>query len=109
MALAVVGSGTQTAVITTEHTLDTETGGKTYVLVVNLSNLANGDTVELRLKTKVLSGSASAIAAYATYSHAQEVDVVYSVPVPANQELIATLKQTAGTGRNFEWALLTID
>jgi len=108
MALAEVIGGSQTATISTEHTLTTQTTANTYVLVVDLLNLANGDVVELRLKTKTRTGQASQQAYYARFAHVQEDDNVYSVPVPANIEIVATLKQTAGTGRVFVWALLSL-
>lgn len=109
MALAVIASGTQTATVTTEHTLDTDTDGKTYVLVVDTSAMVLGDELELRLKTKVLSGGTSRLAYIASYAHIQAVPQKYSVPVPADIEIVATLKQTAGTSRDFPWSLLSLD
>lgn len=109
MALAVVASGTQSATINTEHSLATSTTGKTCVLAVNTANMANGDELELRIKTKVLSGSTAQLAYFASYAHVQGVPNKYSVPVPANQSIEVTLKQVAGTGRSFEWALLSLD
>ena len=109
MAIAVVSSGTQTATISTEHSLATSTTGKTYVLAVNTANMVNGDELELRIYTKVLSGSTKQLAYYAAYAHTQGIPNKYSVPVPANQYCEASLKQTAGTGRSYEWALLSID
>ena len=109
MALAVIASGTQTATIGTEHSLNTDTTGKTAVFVVDTKNMANDDELELRIKTKVLSGSTAALAYIASYKHAQSTIVKYSVPVPANQSIEVTLKQTAGTGRSYEWALLSLD
>jgi hypothetical protein len=108
MAVTSVGSGTQTATVSTEHTLDTETTPGVYVLVADLSNLASGDTVILRLYTKYASGGTSRLAYMATYSHAQLEPNVYSIPVPVDTELIATLQQTAGTSRDFYWNLLRI-
>ena len=103
-----LGSGTQTAVVSTEHTLHTETGNKTCVLVVDLANLANGDTVELRIYTKAKSGGTERLAYMRSYQNAQSELVVYSIPVPADVSFKATLKQTAGTGRNFDWSVLGI-
>ena len=103
-----VASGTQSATVSTEHDLATDTTNKTYVLVVDLANLVNGDTVELRLKTKVLSGDSEQLAYIAVYSHAQGVLNAYSPPVPADISVKATLKQTAGTGRSFKWKLLAL-
>jgi hypothetical protein len=109
MAVAEVTGGSQTAVINTEHTLATSTTGKTYVLCVDCTNMVNGDILELRIKTKPRSGGTSTLAYIANYADVQSCPVKYSVPVPANIELVATLKQVAGTGRAFIWALLSID
>lgn len=109
MAVTEVTGGTQSATLDTEHTLATSTTGKTYVLVVELLNMANGDITILRLKTKARSGGTSRIAYQRTYAHAQQELNVYSVPVPANIEIVATLEQTDGTGRDYIWALLSID
>ncbi len=106
----VIASGTQSATVSTEHSLATDTTNKTYVLVVDTNAMANGDVLELRLKTKVLSGSTARVAYTGVYSNAQGADNAnkYSIPVPANQSIEATLKQTAGTGRSFDWALLAL-
>jgi len=98
--------GTQTAVIGTEHTLATITAAGTYQLVVDLANLADGDTVELRIKVKTRSTSASQEVFYATFPHSQGTDEIkLAPPVPAPHEFVATLKQTTGTGRAFVWAI----
>lgn len=109
MAIAVVASGTQTATLTTEHTLATSTTGKTYVLAVDTANLVNGETVELKLYTIVLAAGAERLAYYATFTHLQGEPIKYSVPVPANVSIKATLEQNGGTGRAFPWSLLSID
>lgn len=104
----VIASGTQTATISTEHDLATDTANHTYVLGVDTAALTAGDLVELRLYTKILSGGTERLAYVASYQHAQGEPAKYSVPVPANIHLRATLKQTAGTGRAFPWALLAL-
>jgi len=109
MALAIVSSGTQAATVGTEHTLVTSTTGKTYVLVVDANAMANADVLELRIKTKVLSASTSRLAYIASYAHVQAMPNKYSPPTPANIEIVCTLKQTAGTGRSYDWVLLSID
>ena len=103
-----VASGTQTAVVSTEHTLATDTTGQTYVLVIDCANLAMGDTVEIRLYTKCLSGGTERLAYLRSYAHVQGEPIKYSVPVPADQHVKATLKQTAGSARQFPWSLLRI-
>ncbi len=110
MAITTKASGTQTAVITTEHTLDTEADVGIYVFMVNLVNLANGDVVILRAKTKVLTGDTAASIYTAVYSHSQGgTPIVASPPITSMHQLIITLEQSAGTGRNFPWSLLQID
>lgn len=102
-------SGSQSATINTEHQLgSTITAAGVYVLVVDTNAMVNGDTLELRIKTKAKSGSTSRLAYYATYVNAQSDLVKYSVPVPCDVEFIATLKQTAGTGRSFDWNILAL-
>lgn len=109
MALAIINSGTQSATLDTEHTLDNDTGGKTYVLVVDTGAMVDGDVTILRIKTKVLSGGTLRLAYSATYAHAQGDPNKYSVPVPANVEIECSLEQTDGTGRSYPWALLSLD
>lgn len=103
-------SGTQSATVTTEHTLATLTGNKVYVLVVDTINMVGGDSLELRVKTKVLSGGTTRVMQKATYKHAQPADniIKMSVPVPSDQEFVATLKQVTGTSRNYPWKVLSI-
>lgn len=108
MALTSAASGTQTATLDTEHTLTTKTDAGVYVLVVDTANLANDETLELKLKTKVKSGGTSRLAYSAIYKHIQGDPNKYSIPVPVDTEIIATLKQTGGTGRDFDWNLLVI-
>jgi len=105
---SLLASGTQTATITTEHTLATDTTNKVYVLKVDLAAMVNGDILELRLYSKILTGGTERLAYVAVYAHAQGVPAVYSPPLPEDISCKATLKQTAGTGRAFPWALLSV-
>lgn len=108
MAVASAGTATQTAVIDTEHTLDTEVTPGVYVLVVDTGNLALGDKVVLKIKTKAAAGGTSRLAYSQVYQHAQADPIKYSPPVPVDTEIICTLTQTAGTGRAFLWNLLVM-
>ena len=98
-------TGTQVAVITTEHTLSTVTDAGTYVLMVDTNAMVLGDELELRLKTKILSGGTTREFLVATYAHVQGQPIKASIPVVSTQEAVFTLKQTAGTGRSFPWAV----
>ena len=109
MAVVQQASGTQTATIGTEHTLATRTDGKTYVLVVDLNALANGDVVELRVKDMTLAAGTTRTVYKATFAHAQAEPIVHSIPVASAHEFVATLDQTNGTGRAFPWSLRSLD
>jgi hypothetical protein len=108
MAITSKASDTQTAVIDTEHTLSTETDTGVYVLCVDLANMVAGDVVVLKLKTKAITGGTSRLAYSAMYANAQAAPNVYSIPVPVTDEIVATLEQTDGTGRDFPWNLMTV-
>jgi hypothetical protein len=109
MSLVEESSGTQTAVVGTEHQLAAPTTNKTRVLRVDCGNLANGDAVELYIKTKVLSGGTVRVQQVMTYANLMGSPIVESIPISSNQGATFTLKQTAGTARQFPWAVLTLD
>jgi hypothetical protein len=109
MALARESSGTQTATIGTEHSLATPTTAKTRVLVVNLTNLAAGDILELRIKSKVLAAGSEVLGRLATVVGPVTELRYESPPVATVDGATFTLKQTAGTGRSFEWSVLSLD
>lgn len=109
MAVTSVASGTQTATISTEHSLGAAiTTAGVYVLVVDTNAMAGGDRLELRAKTKAISGGVQRLAYVASFRHAQSTLIKYSVPVPVDVEVQFTLKQTAGTGRAFPWSVLSL-
>jgi hypothetical protein len=109
MGLVAAASGTQIAQIGTEHQLSIQTGVGTvgiYVLVVDTNNMAAGDALTLRIKTKAIGGGTLRLAYTMTYADLQAEPNKYSVPVPSNNEIVASLEQTAGTARSFPWSLL---
>jgi hypothetical protein len=109
MALAQTTSGTQTATIGTTHTLATPTAGKTYVLMVDLTNLVAGDVLDIFLQGKVLSTSTFKNVYSPTFAGPQSDPYFMSVPVPAVNGVQFQLKQTAGTGRAFDWSVISLD
>lgn len=109
MAISQHASGTLTATVGTEHVLNPTTPETTvgvYQLVVDLTNLAAGDRVEFAVREKV-TGAAG--------TQRRVVIGAYSGPVTdplyVSDSLILihgwdfTLKQTAGTGRSFDWSI----
>ena len=97
--------GSQTAVISTEHTLATITTSGSFVLGVDASNMALGDELVLRVKLKVRSTGTTRLAYEASYSHSQNEPVILSIPVASTNEVVFTLEQTSGTGRTFPWEI----
>lgn len=109
MALAETNTGTQTATIGTLHTLATPTAGKTYVLHVDLTNLAAGDVLDIFVQTKVLSTSTLKNMYSCTLAGPQADPYFMSVPIPSVNGVQFQLKQTAGTGRAFPWSVQSLD
>lgn len=107
MAWVVDTSGSQTATVSTEHTLSTPTTVATYVLSVDTVNLVNGDLVELRCYDKV-DGTNYRQMWKGTYQHVQINNAKVSPPIAVTTQAQFTLKQTAGTGRVFPWSVRRI-
>lgn len=105
MAITVEASGTQTATISTEHTLAAVTTAAVLTLSVDANAMVNGDVLELRITRKVLSGGTERLLFYAVFSNIQSEPIKCSVPVIAPFGATFTLKQTAGTGRAFPWSV----
>lgn len=109
MAATQEASGTQTATIGTEHTLATITTAKPFQLLVDISALAAGEYVEIKVKRKVLSAGTLGISFSGIYSwlDAAVNPVVMCDPILSTSSFVATIKQLSGTGRAFPWAVET--
>lgn len=107
MTVSVNTSGSQTAMISTEHTLATITTSGIWVLAVDVNNLTAGDVVELRIYGKARSSDTERLlfgpAIYGPIKPGQLL--VLSPPVVSPHHAKFTLKQTNGTGRAFPWAV----
>jgi len=106
---AIESSGTQSATVGTEHELAAPTTLKTRVLLVDTANMVADDELELRIKLKVLTGGTVRQVYMASYIHAQADPIKPSIPVVMPFGGSITLKQVAGTSRNFDWSILTLD
>lgn len=103
--------GTQVATIDTEHTLGTDPRltDATYVLVVDVSNHADGDVTLFRFYEKVTgTGGTQRSMILGTIAGDQVNDLWFSVPVLSIFGSKFTLEQTDGTGRSFDWSIRTI-
>lgn len=113
MAVTVNASGTQTATVTTEHTLATVSTAGVFVFNVDTANMTATDVLELRVKKPTLASGTTRTYLYAMYTGAQPTDDVLKTSVPVVIDATAgsatfTLKQTIGTGRSFPWSILQL-
>lgn len=97
----------QVAEVGTEHTLVEETSPGVYQLQVICSDMRAGDEVELKVYSKVLSGDTAVVELFGTYGYNSIVDspLVTTIPITTDLYIKCTLKQTAGTSKQFPWAL----
>lgn len=108
MTVAVESADTQTAVLNTEHTLSAPTAVGVRVLVVDLANLAAGDTVELRISRAALDEGTERLVHAAAFVGPVAEPIAISPPVPMPYGGTFTLKQTTGTPRDFPWSVETL-
>lgn len=101
-------NGTQTASIGTEHTLTTQTGNKFYTAYIDLTNMTSTDTVEIRVSVIVKAAGSHILYYLGTYSGAQSNPLVYIASLPSDISWKLTLKQTAGTGRTYDYRIYEI-
>ena len=104
----VIASGTQTATLTTKHTLHTTTAAGVYSLLVDTTNLAIGDVVELAVNTKILTGGTARQVFMVTYAHTQSDPGKVSVPLIAPYGASFFLTQLEGTERSFDWCVTSV-
>ncbi len=98
--------GEQTATLTSEHVLATVTAAGTYQLMVDVANLAAGETLWLRIYGKARSTGTERL----LYSHRVKGEtlvepLVGSLAVVSPHHAKFTLRQDGGTGRAFPWAV----
>jgi len=103
-----VSNNSQTAVIDTEHTLDTISTDGSFVLGVDTNAMVLGDELILRAKVKVRSVGTTRTVYEVTYVHNQDHPDKLSIPVPSTNEIVFTLEQVAGTGRVFPWEIWSL-
>lgn len=103
---SVKDSNSQTATLTTEHTLATVTDAGTYQLVVDAANLASGETLTLRIYGKARSSDTEQLLYEALFAgEAITAPLLASLAVVSPHHAKFTLEQNGGTGRAFPWAV----
>ena len=102
-------TGTQTATVSTRHQLGTTiTTAGTYQLQVDCNAMANGDALTLEVETKNISGGTSRVKERIYFADAQAAPQVETLPHMQPVEISFYLTQTAGTGRAFPWAIVSV-
>lgn len=106
MAVQLLASGTQAAVINTEHSLNTQTTAGVFRAIIDCSNMVAGDIVEIRVYEKpTAAGDTKQLAQYMRIRGPLAKPIKRTVAVEQTVYHEVTLKQVAGTGRNFKWGV----
>lgn len=108
MALSEHASGTQTCSVGTEHTVTgAETEDGVFQFFADLADMAAGDTVEFRIKEKVVSGGTQRTVFTASVAHVQAADdaVWVSPSVILIHDWDFSIKQTAGVSCDIPWSI----
>lgn len=108
MALQEYETGSQTATIDVEHTLNAtavETTPGVYQFFIDLANMVSGDSVVIRVKEKARSGDTQRVVIYRPYHGAQTEPLFVSPSLHLRHGWAVTLEQTDGTGRAFPWSI----
>jgi hypothetical protein len=91
---------TQTATISTIHTLIDSTDNRWFSGYIDLSNMVAGDVTEIIASIKINSTLRQWFAKI--YSGVQTNKLLFMPTLPSTLEYKVTLRQTAGTGRAYD-------
>lgn len=108
MAITQHASGTQTATIGTEHFLgtDPDTTAGAFQFLVELNDMANADVLETRVYEKINdAGDTARQIQVWTLANVQDSLLFVSPAVVLLVGWRFSIKQTAGTGRSFQWSI----
>jgi len=114
--MAVVASGTITpTTVGTEEQITSQTNAGYYHAVIDISNLASGEQVEVTIRKKVLSTDSIAVGSVAgtvfkdtfDYDDAQTIPVRELPPIHSEHEYLLSINQLNGTARSFKYSVDT--
>jgi hypothetical protein len=109
MAITEHASGTRTTGTPPEASFTAlGTGADTtdgvFQFYLDVSNLANGDTLEVQVLEKVLSSGTARLVFEAVFTNAQDEPVWVSPALVLMHGWTLQIKQTAGTARDIYWS-----
>lgn len=98
--------------LNTPATLDTETADGTYLLWLDLNNMAEAasqDRLVVRFKCKIFSAGTSRLAKEVTFDGDQVENFWLSDPMTiVAGEIVFEIEQTLGTGRSIPWKVIKL-
>ena len=109
MALSISAEGDQTAVLSTDHDVGSDTASGGYSGRVDVSALQAAETITVCLLTRTRAmgtGATERCIAHATLTGAPTTTYILTVEGFCDQGAKLRLKQTGGTGRLYPWKLL---
>jgi hypothetical protein len=94
--------------IGTEYSLGTDpkTTSTVAQVIVDLGNMAAGDVTEIRIYRAAKSGADPKVVEIWTAVGAQGRPIFVSPPIIFTANWRVTLRQTAGTGRDYDWSIV---
>lgn len=108
MAVTQHANGSQSATVSTEHFLgtDPDTTAGAFQFMVDCVNMARGDELEIRVYEKVNdSGDTARLIKVWTINNDQHKNMFATPVLLLLVGWRFSIKQTAGTGRTFEWSI----
>ena len=89
----------------TEQDFATIAAAKVLILAVDVANMADGDTIELRIYGKARSSDTERQIWFASFSNSQTDKLKESVPVASPHSYRASIKRVAGSDHAYPWAI----
>jgi hypothetical protein len=111
MAIAEHASGSQTATLDTEHTLNgtsPETTDGIFQIVLDLVNMVRADVTYLRVYEKCRAGDTAQLVAEWCFQNEQTEKLFMSPALILLHGWDVKLEQTDGTGRVYGWSIRKI-
>lgn len=116
MTVSVFASGIATGTIGSEQFLTNVNQAGQFIGIIDLSNMANGDTLELRAYQTVLTGGTARVVDFQGFYGAQPTDQLIiqwgaglGNELTDAQALRYSLKQTFGTARQYNWKVVNVE
>ena len=111
MSIAIYASGSQTAVISTEHFLSSPNVAGDFALTLDLNNMAANDVLEVRAYKMAIAGGTQRLLWFHAFYGVQPDYAKNALSEWITNALTDTnalrfsIKQTFGTGRVFDWSV----